>query len=310
MRVCWNSSLERHFQTSALRFECCTMKLFVLVGFCLLTTPVAVSQQQGVRIVNAGFAKQTARANPDVPAQMPVNASPKFEVVTIKPSNLEIPGQGFDVKGRHVTTAKTTVNNMITFAYGIHPNQIVGEPEWLDSQRFDVDGVPDVAGTPNIVQFRTLIRDLLASRFKLVFHPDQRVLSYYALTLTKGGPRLAETSSSANDLPDFSISRLGSLKVRNVSMRDFCVGLQSVVMDKPVVDQTGIEGRYDFALTWTPDDSQFAQTGTRPARLKDDSSAPPGLFTAVQEQLGLKLAPARGSVPVLVIDAVEKPGAN
>lgn len=241
---------------------------------------------------------------------MPVDASPKFEVATIKPSNPDGQGQGFDIQGRHVKTMKTTVNNMITFAYGLHAKQIVGGPEWLDIERFDVDGVPDLEGTPNIQQFRMLIQSLLAERFKLAFHYDRRELSVYALTVGKNGPRLTETVRKPNDLPDFSIGKLGVLKVVNVTMRDFCIGMQSVVMDKPMVDQTGLAGRYDFALTWTPDASQFFQTGTRIPESRDDPNAPPGLYTAIQEQLGLKLEAVRALAQVLVVDAVERPTAN
>jgi uncharacterized protein (TIGR03435 family) len=286
------------------------MKLFALAGFFLMAVPVAVSQQRGVRPVAARLAAQTAQANPDVPGQMPVDASPKFEVATIKPSNPDGHGQGFDIQGRHVKTMKTTVNNLITFAYGLHARQIVGGPEWLDIERFDVDGVPDVAGTPNLKQFRMLIQSLLADRFKLGFHHDQRDLSVYALTVGKNGPRLTESVRKPNDLPDFSIGKLGVLKVVNVTMRDFCIGMQAVVMDKPVVDQTGLTGRYDFALTWTPDQSQFFQMGTRIPAPKDEPNAPPGLYTAIQEQLGLKLQATKASADVMVIDRLERPSEN
>lgn len=241
---------------------------------------------------------------------MPVDALPKFEAATIKPSNPDGQGQGFDIHGRHVTTVKTTVNNMMTFAYGLHAKQIMGGPEWLDSERFDVDGVPDVEGTPNLKQFRILIQTLLADRFGLVFHHDQRELSVYALTVGKNGPKLTRTVRKANDLPDFSIGRLGALTATNVTMRDFCIGMQSVVMDKPVVDQTGLTGRYDFALTWTADESQFIQMGTRIPPPRDDPNAPAGLFTAIQEQLGLRLEGTTAPVEVLVIDHVERPSAN
>jgi uncharacterized protein (TIGR03435 family) len=95
-----------------------------------------------------------------------------------------------------------------------------------------------------------------------------------------------------------------------MSMRDFCDGMQGAVMDKPVVDHTGLTGRYDFFLTWTPDDSQFLQMGARAPQPTDDPNAPPGLFTAIQEQLGLKLQAAKGPVQVLVIDHLEKPTEN
>jgi uncharacterized protein (TIGR03435 family) len=244
------------------------------------------------------------------PTQMALDASPKFEVVTIKPSNPDARGQGFDIQGRYVKTMKTTVNNMITFAYGLHAKQIVGGPDWLDSERFDVDGVPDVAGTPNIKQFRMLIQSLLTDRFKLAFHQGKRELSAYVLTRGKDGPKLVKTAREVNDLPEFSIEKRGVLRAVNVTMRDFCIGMQSVVMDKPVVDGTGLRERYDLALTWTPDASQFFQTGTTIKESRDDPNAPPGLYTAIQEQLGLKLGAVKASVEVMVVDRVERPSEN
>jgi len=261
-------------------------------------------------LLTARVAAQTNQTFAEPPRQMPVDASPKFDVATIKPSNPDGQGQGFDIQGRHVTTVKTTVNNMITFAYELHAKQIVGGPEWLDTERFDVDGVPDMEGTPSVKQFRMLIQSLLADRFKLVFHHDQRELSVYALTVGKNGPKLTETVRKANDLPDFSIGRLGVLTVINVTMRDFCHGMQSVVMDKPVVDQTGLKNRYDFSLTWTPDESQFVQMGARIPSPTNDPNAPPGIYTAIQEQLGLKLQATKAPADVIVVDHVEKPSEN
>jgi uncharacterized protein (TIGR03435 family) len=159
-------------------------------------------------------------------------------------------------------------------------------------------------------QLRILIQSVLADRFKLAFHHDQRKLSVYALSVGKNGPKLTQTLRKASEAPSFSFIKLGTLRVENMSMRDFCDGMQGAVMDKPVVDHTGLTGRYDFFLTWTPDDSQFLQMGARAPQPTDDPNAPPGLFTAIQEQLGLKLQAAKGPVQVLVIDHLEKPTEN
>lgn len=94
-------------------------------------------------------------------------------------------------------------------------------------------------------------------------------------------------------------------------MKDFCHGMQEAVMDKPVVDQTGLTDRYDFTLNWTPDQSQFASFGAHiPPPNPDDQNAPPSLFTALQEQLGLKMEVTKANVDVMVIDHIEKPSAN
>jgi uncharacterized protein (TIGR03435 family) len=93
-------------------------------------------------------------------------------------------------------------------------------------------------------------------------------------------------------------------------MGDFAGLLQAAVLDRPVVDQTGLQGRFDFPLKWTPDESQFADMGMKIPPPKDNADAPPGLFTAIQEQIGLKLESTKAPVEVLVIDHVEKPSEN
>ena len=239
---------------------------------------------------------------PPPPQQMPEDASPRFDVATIKPSKEDVEGRGFSsmILGSHVITVNTTTKNLIAFAYRLHPKQIVGGPEWLGTDKFDIVGVPDVAGRPNDKQFRMLFQVLLTERFKLAFHHDTQELSVYSLTVAKDDPRLATTIHKPNDPVDFSFRKLGALSVANATMRDFCEGMQAGVTDRPVVDQTRLTGRYDFILNWTLDDLRAA----------NDPSAPPGLFTAIQEQLGLKLQPAKAPADVTVIDHVEHPSEN
>jgi uncharacterized protein (TIGR03435 family) len=98
--------------------------------------------------------------------------------------------------------------------------------------------------------------------------------------------------------------------VRNATMGDFAHLMQSAVLDRPVVDQTGLAGKWDFQLKWTPDDSQFSGMGMRPPPPSEAADAPPPLFTAIQEQLGLKLESGKAQVDVMVIDHVEHPSAN
>ena len=93
-------------------------------------------------------------------------------------------------------------------------------------------------------------------------------------------------------------------------MADFAGLLQAAVLDRPVVDQTGLSGRFDFTLKWTPDESQFAGMGVHVPAAIDNPDAPPDLFTAIQEQLGLKLDSTKAPVDVLVIDSVQKPSSN
>lgn len=247
-------------------------------------------------------------AIPEPPKPMPADAKPKFDVVTVKPSDPNMPGTWVTLRGRHVMTHNTTIETLITFAYGIQKRQIVNASAWLD-ERYDLDGVPDVDGQPSGEQMRMLVADALVQRFGLKFHHEQREFPVYALTVAKGIPKMTVTAAAPGTPGNFLYSAPGRLHVTNSTMRDFCKGMQESAMDKPVVDQTGLTDRYDFTLNWTPDESQGQQMGWRvPA--SDDPNAPPSLYTAIQEQLGLKLEATKAMVDTFVIDSIEKPGAN
>jgi uncharacterized protein (TIGR03435 family) len=251
----------------------------------------------------------TAWAIPQPPKAMPAGSAPKFDVLTVKPSDPNRPGNLFTFRGRQMMTINTSVTDLITFAYGLHPKQLVNGPDWL-SEKYDLDGVPDVEGRPNDQQMRALVQDALTQRFGLKFHNDQRELAVYALTVAKGGEKMTVTADPPSAPGNFLFGRLGQLHVTNSTMKDFCKGMQEAVMDKPVVDQTGLTERYDFNLNWTPDEGQFAQLGGYRSPAKEEPDAPPSLYTAIQEQLGLKLEAAKAKVDTFVIDQIEKPGAN
>jgi uncharacterized protein (TIGR03435 family) len=249
-------------------------------------------------------------AIPEPPKSMPADAKPKYDVVTVKPSDPNRPGKRFTIRGRQVLTINTTLNDLITFAYSLQTKEILNAPAWMD-EKYDVDGTPDIPGQPNGQQMRLLIQDALVQRFGLKFHMEQREMSAYTLTVAKGGPKLAVTADRSSAPNNFLFRGLGQLMVSNSTMKDFCHGMQEAVMDKPVVDQTGLTDRYDFNLNWTPDQSQFASFGVHiPPPNPDDPNAPPSLFTALQEQLGLKMEVNKANVDVMVIDHIDKPSAN
>lgn len=272
------------------------------------------NQTQGGHTAVMNFQHVTPEATwpiPPPPKAMAADAVPKFEVITVKPSDPSRPGKLFTIRGRQIMTINTTMNDLVTFAYGLHVKQLVNAPDWFATDKFDLTGVPDTEGRPNAEQFRMLIQSALTDRFKLTFHHDQKELSVYALTVAKGGPKMTVTIHQPNDPRNFLFRGLGQLMVTNSTMKDFCKGMQGAVMDRPVVDHTGLTDRYDFNLNWTPDDSQFASFGPRPpTQPKDDPNAPPSLYTAIQEQLGLKLEATKATADVFVIDHVEKPAAN
>lgn len=229
------------------------------------------------------------------------DADPAFEVAVIKPADPNDRNQGFRLNGRRISIESNTMTSLICFAYSIRKTQIVNAPQWFDEQPWDIEGVPDTEGAPNWNQYRRMLQKLLSTRFGLVMQHDKRELSVYAITVAKGGPKLEKSKSDPDALSDQSGHGAGPaqyMKFTNDSMTDFAQFMQLMV-DRPVVDQTSLPGRYDFTLLWTPDVMRDAPTDTAP-----------GLFTAVQEQLGLKLAATRAPTDVFVIDAATRPTQN
>jgi bla regulator protein blaR1 len=253
---------------------------------------------------------ETAWPLPAPPKPMAADAPMAFEVASIKPSNPDRPGKLFTVKGRQVITINTTANDLITFAYELHARQLVGGPPWMESDKYDVTGQPEGQGLPDMKQLRALMRQLLTDRFKLSFHREKRELPVYAITVVSGGPKLTKNETNPNGLPGLLFRGLGVLPGVNATIADLAGVMQTAVLDRPVVDRTGLQGRYDFTLTWTPDETQFTSMGVRVPPPSNDPNAPPNLFTAFQEQLGLKLDATRAPAEVLVIDRIDKPSEN
>jgi uncharacterized protein (TIGR03435 family) len=255
---------------------------------------------------------QTAWAIPEPPPPpkpLAANAKLEFEVATIKPSNPDTPGKAFTVRGREFLTINTTLSDMVVFAYGIHAKQFINGPAWVETDKFDITAKPEGDGQPNLDQYKAMFQKLLADRFKLAFHRDKKELSVYAMVVGKNGPKLTKSEGNPNSPPSLFFRGLGTLPARNASMAEFAGVLQGAVLDKPVVDQTGLTGKWDFTLTWTPDEFQFTGLGVK-VPPPDGKSAAPDLFTAFQEQLGLKLESTKAPAEVFVIDRVEKPSAN
>jgi uncharacterized protein (TIGR03435 family) len=183
----------------------------------------------------------------------------------------------------------------------------------MESDRYDVSGKPDTPGMPSIKQLRTMMRKLLAERYGLTYHMDKKELPVYAIMVAKNGPKLTKNDSDPEGLPGFGGGGPRGMNVRNSTIAEFAGVLQANVLEKPVVDQTGLgKARWDFVIKWTPDAAQRpagTPEGNTPP-VADNPDAPPDLFAACQQQLGLKLESTKASVDVLVIDKVEKPSAN
>jgi uncharacterized protein (TIGR03435 family) len=256
---------------------------------------------------------ETAWAIPEPPPRLPVmakDADPSFDVATVKPSKPDTPGKMFRMQANKFSTVNTTLADLIKDAYGVQDKQIVGAPEWVFTEKYDLAGQPDVPGQPNQEQLRIMIKKLLADRFQLKFHKDQKEMPAYVLTVAKGGPKMKKSEADPNAGGGRLFRGLGVLTFTNSSMVDFCDLMQAAVLDRPVVDHTNLPGKWDFLLKWTPDESQFGGMGIKVPPPTDSPDAPPPLFTALQEQIGLKLDAEKAQVPVLIVDHVEKPSDN
>jgi uncharacterized protein (TIGR03435 family) len=249
---------------------------------------------------------------PPTEKPMAADADPSFDVATIKPNpSAGNRMQGLTMNGRNFRVRNGSLIDLITFAYDVQVKQVIGAPAWTDEDRYDIDAVPDQPGQPNMVQARGMLRKLLTERYKLTLHHEKREMSAYVLSAPKTGVKLPPSKMIQGQLPGmFASPGQGGLTLHlvNGTMTDFTGFLQLLVLDKPVVDRTDIQGRYDANITFLPDLTQFH--GNPPKIPAADVPDAPDLFTAIQQQLGLKLAAEKTDVDVIVIDHVEKPSAN
>lgn len=255
---------------------------------------------------------ETAWAIPEPPPPakpMPDSANIEFAVATIKPANPENRGASMLVGrggGNLFTTTNSTFNSLMTMAYGLHASQIVNGPSWLESERFDIMAKPEDSGIPNVTQLKVMVQKLLTERFGLAFHKEQRELTAYVITVGKNGPKLTKNDTGGN-LPGFGGRGPGSFGVRNSTMAEFAGFLQQNILERPVVDKTGLSGKFDFGLEFRPSGQLSAVPGGGAAQLPPEVEARADFFTAIQEQLGLKVENTKTPVEVYVIDKVQKP---
>jgi uncharacterized protein (TIGR03435 family) len=253
---------------------------------------------------------------PPPPKMMDPNAKPEFEVATIKPSDPNRPGWGITVNPSGILhTLNTTLNDLIKFAYDMHPKQVVGAPAWADSDRFDIEAKPDKPGMPSVKQMKVMLQKLLADRFSLTSHKDSKELSAYTITVARSGVKIKKEDGAAIPVPGFGGPPQRGFNARNATLAEFASVLQAQFMDLPVIDQTGLgDTRYTFVVKFTPDPGMRPFGGAAPppeARpVTPDPEAPPDLFSAMEQQLGLRMQKAKAPVEVMVIDRIEKPTSN
>ncbi len=291
---------------------------------CVASVIVALSTS--VAVVSAVAQIQTPSAAP--------TATETFDVTSVKPNKGPVEaGMSFVPRREGFSVRNVTLRTLVMLAYEVRELDIVGAPGWLASDRFDIAWTvvsPDKAD-PDARQLQAL----LADRFKLRVHREQRELEVYALVASrpdrKLGARLrpftgeciaAPTSGAApvpptpsgllplsdptkGPQPCLATLVVGRLSARGLPMRDLVAMLANLSdVRRRVVDRTELVGRFDYDLEWTP---AVMPIGVSTPALADPADAGPSLFTALQEQLGLKLDSRRETLPVLVIDSVEQP---
>ena len=266
-------------------------------------------------------------------------ATERFEVATVRQNKNSVrSGPGFSGQPGRFSAEDVTLQDLITFAYELQPFEIFGVPDWATSDRFDIAATmqPPPTGSAPGPRNRRLLRALLADRFTLVAHEERREVPVYTLVMARAdrklGARLrpfegvcAEKFAAPPSLPAQLPSQLpapskdptpcilgvgvGRLSARGIGVSDLSRTLATfAAIRRRVIDRTGLTGQFDYDLEWTP---MVAPTGVpAPAVPTASSDGPPNVFTALQEQLGLKLESTKEVIPVLVIDSVNQPSEN
>ncbi len=239
-------------------------------------------------------------------AQSSPGARPAFEIASVKRSNPDSGGMSMTSDPGRLTLRNVTLKFCIEVAYGAKDYQLAGGPGWLGSESYDIDA--KAAGPAKDSELRLMLQTLLTERFKLTLHRESREASVYTLVVGKNGIKVHEVETG--DGAEMRVGR-DRLAGRKVPVPRLAEALSNL-LGRPVQDMTGLSGVFDFSLTWTPDQSQATPKPGVPgdAAQNSDSDSRPSLFTAVQEQLGLKLESRRGPVETFVIDHAERPAQN
>jgi uncharacterized protein (TIGR03435 family) len=241
-----------------------------------------------------------------------------FDVASVKPADPNLQSHLLGSRnGSSFTATDATLKQLVGFAYDVGGYHISGGPKWLDSDRYSVEGKPDSAtpisrGPAGIPAMRAMLQQLLAERFKLAVHHETREEQVYELVVTRGGSKLKDADTTRAGPKGIGSTGPGRLQGMAASM-DVLVQVLAPALSRSIIDKTGLTGKYDFTLEYTP---ELAQLQLSPPGPPDGQGPPPpdpngpSLFTALQEQLGLRLESAKGPVEILVIDHAEKPDAN
>lgn len=237
---------------------------------------------------------------------------PAFEVASIKPGDPMSKQPSLQMApGGRLNAENVSLKRLIGFAYDLRPVGISGGQAWTDSQTYNVEAKAGSAaavpsGPAGMARMRAMMQSLLADRFKLVVHREMKEEQVFDLVVAKGGPKLKKAADTLH-ASDQGLRGGAGLIMGFAAPISLLPGLLSQLLGGPVTDKTELTGKYDFTLKWTPDPSE-AQTGAENVPPPDPSG--PSIYTAIQEQLGLRLTSTKRQVEVLVIDRAEKASAN
>jgi uncharacterized protein (TIGR03435 family) len=275
-----------------------------------------------IHVIATALAALGLHATTHSQAQAPEATRPAFEVASIRLNKSGVEQASVRAQpGGRLTVSNNSLRNIIRNAYNVQNFQIVGGPDWINTDRWDI--VAKATGDVAPPDLLIMVRSLLAERFKLVIHTEMRETPVYALLVARSDGRLgAQLRPSSVDcaalLASFKARKetppntingrpscgtrttAGNMMTTATTMADFVRNLAPMA-GRPVVDRTGLTGAFDIDLTWAPDPQ--GAPGTAPSPDGDR----PSLVTAVQEQLGLKLDSQRLPFETLVIDSVERP---
>lgn len=232
----------------------------------------------------------------------------RFEVATLKPTSPDAMGKMFAVTENHrLLVMNRSLRDMVAIGNNLQENQIIGGPDWMRAKTFDVSALPPLElPRPTLEEWKQMLWAFLIDRFSLEVHQEQRTMSAFSLLVGSTGAHLKSSALDQGKLPDVTITAPGHLRVRNATIHDVIATLECCVLMRPVSDDTGLIGRYDFTLDWKPSDSAPNASSTD----ADASAVLPDVFTAFRETLGLNVRAGKQLVDVMVIDHVSAPSPN
>ncbi|MGA8740191.1 MAG: TIGR03435 family protein [Terracidiphilus sp.] len=292
-----------------------SIALFAVVG---AVSPIFTSAQSPSPAVTPASQSTTAQRSAAKSTALP--STPTFAVASIRPNNSDHTARthiySYADHG-HFVAINATPMQLLQYAYVLPDSRILGAPAWAKSSKYDIEGKSDTGLAEQLAalpysgaktQLLTMVRSLLADRFRLAAHFENRDLPVYNLVITRKGPKFSPVEETSKHID--TTGRAGSVTIDITSSSHAMADLAEILYrytGRIVVDKTGLQGNYTINLKFAPDDARLALPST------ETSSAPdtgPSVFTAVKEQLGLELKSGKGSIEILVIDHIDPPTEN